>query len=80
MSEVCPHCRSVLPDYWWEKQLPQHRWTTQQAVATSVRQQSAEQYQKMLERMQEVRPLTGSERQSGYLSRSTSGPRSAGGL
>lgn len=34
----CPHCNSQLRDFWWETQLPQAKWTKEQASMTAAKQ------------------------------------------
>lgn len=44
----CPHCGSHLQPYWWETQLPQFRWSKEQAAATAQRQEAAKQWAELL--------------------------------
>lgn len=49
MKDQCPHCGSSLPDYWWERNVPQFKWTAEQAAASSQRQQAELRYREFMD-------------------------------
>jgi hypothetical protein len=57
MTTQCPHCQSHLPDYWWETNLPQHRWTEQQRQSSAQRQRAQLAYQNAMGRAADQEPV-----------------------